>query len=49
MTAKNPHIGSSLDDLLREDEALEHVEARARKHVRCNSSTAARMTQRGAR
>lgn len=33
MTRKNPHIGSSFDDFLREDGALEQVEARARKRV----------------
>lgn len=30
---KNPRIGSTLDDLLREDGALEDVEARAQKRV----------------
>lgn len=30
---KNPRIGSTLDDLLREDGALENVEARAQKRV----------------
>lgn len=30
---KNPRLGSSLDDLLREDGALEDVEARAQKRV----------------
>ena len=33
MTRKNPHIGSSFDEFLREDGALEQVEARARKRV----------------
>ena len=33
MTAKNSHLGSSFDDFLREDGALERVEARARKRV----------------
>jgi transcriptional regulator with XRE-family HTH domain len=30
---KNPRLGSTLDDLLREDGALEEVEARAQKRV----------------
>ena len=30
---KNPRLGSTLDDLLREDGALEDVEARAQKRV----------------
>ena len=30
---KNPHIGSSLDSLLQEDELLEQVDAAARKRV----------------
>jgi len=33
MMKKNPHVGSTLDDLLREDGALEEVEARAQKRV----------------
>jgi len=33
MKARNPHLGSALDDLLREDDALEEIEARAQKRV----------------
>lgn len=33
MKARNPHLGSALDDLLREDDALEEVEARSQKRV----------------
>ena len=33
MKARNPHLGSTLDDLLREDDALEEIEARAQKRV----------------
>lgn len=33
MKARDPHLGSALDDLLREDDALEGIEARAQKRV----------------
>ncbi len=33
MKPRIPHLGSTLDDLLREDDALEEIEARAQKRV----------------